>query len=265
MKKIRSMDNLNTDTMSHSVDHYCWTNELYAQEKAALAAVPDLQGQAILDIGVGSGRTAYALLDISKNYIGVDYVDAMVKKCRDRFPGVRFEQADGRDLSRFEDKSFYMIMFSLNGIDMVDHNGRMAIMREVKRLLKPGGYFLFSSYNRDCDEIKRLLELPEFEATINPVKIVVRGMRFLKNLAISIRNRIRYKKLEIRTPEYAILNGACHNYATMLYFTTVEYVKKQLIEAGFNNGVTCIDLKGVSITAPSLDNSIFYIARTDVI
>lgn len=73
----------------------------------------------------------------------MDYVCEMVTECQRKFPDVRFEHGDARDLSRYEDGSFYLVMFSLNGISMVDHQGRMKILKEVYRILAPGGSFLF--------------------------------------------------------------------------------------------------------------------------
>ena len=59
-------------------------------------------------------------------------------------------------------------MFSCNGIGMVAHQDRLSIMREVHRLLKPGGVFLFSTHNQNCPDHSAGFRLPEFEFTRNP-------------------------------------------------------------------------------------------------
>jgi SAM-dependent methyltransferase len=39
------------------------------------------------------------------------------------------------------------VLFSFNGIDYVDHGDRLGILREIHRVLKPGGWLVFSSHN----------------------------------------------------------------------------------------------------------------------
>ena len=40
-------------------------------------------------------------------------------------------------------------MFSNNGIDAVDHEGRERILAEARRVLEPGGTFYYSTLNKD--------------------------------------------------------------------------------------------------------------------
>ncbi len=102
---------------------------------------------AILDIGIGGGRTAPLMANISANYRGIDYTPDMVAVARRRFPGLCFHEMDARRMS-FADDSFDLVAFSYNGIDSVDLAGRLDILRQVHRVLVPGGYFVFSALNR---------------------------------------------------------------------------------------------------------------------
>jgi 2-polyprenyl-3-methyl-5-hydroxy-6-metoxy-1,4-benzoquinol methylase len=45
-----------------------------------------LRGAPILDIGVGGGRTAPLMREISANYCGIDFAPAMLDVARRRFP-----------------------------------------------------------------------------------------------------------------------------------------------------------------------------------
>src|SRR5262245_28215437 len=112
--------------MRRVVAEYSNGDALTPAEKAALAAIGDsCRGKRILDIGVGGGRTVPALRALSSDYVGVDYMPEMIERCRQRFPDVRFEVADARNLACFPDRSFDLIVFACNGISMVSHEGRL--------------------------------------------------------------------------------------------------------------------------------------------
>ena len=97
----------------------------------------------MLDIGVGAGRTTKHFAGLVKEYVGVDYSITMIKACREKFPQYRLEVADARNLSLFDDAYFDFVLFSFNGIDAVEHQDRLAILREIRRVLRKGGYFCF--------------------------------------------------------------------------------------------------------------------------
>lgn len=256
-----SIDQLNKKTMCDSVSHYAQRDQFTAAEQSAINCISNLKEQAILDIGVGGGRTVKPLLQLSNNYTGLDYVEEMVQECRSQYPGISFKQADARDLSEFKDNSFQLIMFSMNGISMVDHEGRIKILNEVFRLLSPGGYFLFSTYNQDNSDYKKLFQLPYYSASLNPLKFAVRSIRFFREVVIMTRNRLKYKNLEFISDQYAMINDKCHHYATMLYYITHANQKKQLIAAGFSEDIQSFDLDGAQIKSHTNDDSIFYVAK----
>jgi ubiquinone/menaquinone biosynthesis C-methylase UbiE len=105
-------------------------------------------GMAILDMGVGGGRTTPYLSRKASRYVGVDYSDEMVHLCRDKFPQLEFLVADASDLSKFSDGSFDAIVFSFNGLDyLFPEEQRWKCLRECGRLLRAGGVFVFSSHN----------------------------------------------------------------------------------------------------------------------
>jgi ubiquinone/menaquinone biosynthesis C-methylase UbiE len=106
------------------------------------------QGMAILDLGVGGGRTTPYLSSISSRYIGVDYAETMIQQCRRRFPHLDFVVADGSRLQMFRDGSFDAVVMAFNAVDYVIPNlARHACLAEIRRVLKPGGLLIFSSHN----------------------------------------------------------------------------------------------------------------------
>jgi SAM-dependent methyltransferase len=56
---------------------------------------------------------------------------------------------DARELGDLPEQSRGLVVFSNNGIDAVDHEGRQKVLAGVRRVLQPGGTFLFSTLNKD--------------------------------------------------------------------------------------------------------------------
>lgn len=257
-----ALEALNRKTMRESARWYATQHELNPPEKTAFASVAqEFRNKRILDLGVGAGRTTPALLQISADYIGIDYVPEMVAECRARFPKVRFEHADARSMPQFADRSFDLIVFACNGVSMVDHAGRLAIFKEVHRLLDTGGVFIFSTYNRNSDEHDRWFEVPGMPFRANPLKLALSAARFAVNLSLSLFNRLRYLRHEVRTDEYSIINDRCHNYATMLYYISMPQQCIQLRQLGFTATPTVYDLSGNVAGAQSRDDSLTYVVR----
>jgi ubiquinone/menaquinone biosynthesis C-methylase UbiE len=105
-------------------------------------------GIAILDLGVGGGRTTPYLSSIAGRYVGADYAAEMVAACRRKFPNLEFDTVDAADLSRFATSSFDAIVMAFNTMDnVVPDESRHRALREIHRVLKPEGILIFSSHN----------------------------------------------------------------------------------------------------------------------
>ncbi|MEJ0002787.1 MAG: class I SAM-dependent methyltransferase [Pararobbsia sp.] len=118
-------------------------------EAAAVSWVSEhCAGQPLLDIGIGAGRTVPLLQAVSADYVGVDYTASLLACAHERFPAADLRHMDARDMSTLPSNHFALAMFSYNGIDSVDYEGRARILAEMKRVVRPGGLLLFSSHNR---------------------------------------------------------------------------------------------------------------------
>lgn len=101
----------------------------------------------ILDLGCGVGRTTKYIHDSGFNVIGVEIVGDMVKRAKEIYPGIKFEQGDACEL-KFTDNKFDIVFFSFNGLDYIfPESKRIIALKEVERVLKKGGYFIYSSHN----------------------------------------------------------------------------------------------------------------------
>jgi len=244
-----------------AVRHYGRVEDVTPAERSAYAAVAALAtDRPILDLGVGGGRTVMPLRAISEDYLGVDYSQPMIDTCRRRYPGVRFELADARDLSGFAPGSFALVVFSCNGLGMIDHEDRLRTLREVRRVLAADGRFVFSAHNQRCADHTAGLVLPDLDLTWNALKLGVRLARFARDAASSVYNHRRLSKHDVRSPEYSIINDRCHHYATMLYYITLANQRRQLVECGFAPDAVAYDLAGQVITTDTVDSSIMYVA-----
>lgn len=105
-------------------------------------------GMAILDLGVGGGRTTPYLSRDASRYVGVDYSEEMIRVCEGKFPHLQFEVADASDLSRFADGAFDAVVFSFNGLDcLAPDEKRHLCIQECYRVLRKPGVFIFSTHN----------------------------------------------------------------------------------------------------------------------
>jgi SAM-dependent methyltransferase len=129
------------------VAHYAALEYLTACERLLFEAyIP--AGSAILDLGVGGGRTTSFLARRASRYVGADNAPAMIRACQAKFPGLEFVVANASDLAGFPNGSFDAVVFGFNGIDYVlPEPSRRNCFEQVHRLLKSGGVMIFSSHN----------------------------------------------------------------------------------------------------------------------
>src|SRR5882724_7260234 len=105
MRNLSASTNLKTYDVPEVALHYASLDYLTSCERMLFETYIK-PGSAVLDLGVGGGRTTGYLAGRASRYVGVDYATEMVKACRGRFPGVELMVADAADLSVVPDGSF---------------------------------------------------------------------------------------------------------------------------------------------------------------
>ncbi len=101
-----------------------------------------------LEVGCGRGGGSSYIAKYLKpeSMTGVDLCDRAIRFCRNRYSaeGLSFSHGDALDLS-FEDNSFDVVI----NVESSHHYADMDLfLREVRRVLKPGGYFLFADLRK---------------------------------------------------------------------------------------------------------------------
>ena len=100
-------------------------------------------GIKILDAGCGRGEVALACAKAGAHVSGIDYSEAAVELTREvleGFPHVDIRQGDVTDLP-WPDDTFDRVQFS-DVIEHLDPPQAVPALRELRRVLKPGGYLL---------------------------------------------------------------------------------------------------------------------------
>ena len=109
---------------------------------------------AILDVGCGAGRTTFALKNMGfDNIAGLDVSNKLIafakKHARKNKINIPFVCADAQH-TPFGEENFDACIFSYNGLMCVPNSEiRYNIMKEVHRVLKPNGIFIFTTHDRD--------------------------------------------------------------------------------------------------------------------
>jgi SAM-dependent methyltransferase len=203
----------------------------------------------VLDIGIGGGRTTKYLSGKCRSYTGIDYSEKFVDSCRKRFPQLKIDLCDARDLSRFPSGSFDFVNFSFNGIDYVDLEGREKIFSGISRILKPGGIFFFSTHNREHSSFNKKPWTNKTNSFVINLKTFLKLLPFLPRKA-------KNKRHETITADFAIINDFAHNYSLMTFYTTPGFLRKQLKENNFTD-IKFFTNKGIESPDKELDDWMF--------
>ena len=257
MENDDAIDRLNAKAYSSNTARkfYDRRGQLYPPERLIFDRLrPLLTGKRLLDIGVGGGRTTPFLLEISRDYSAIDYSPPLVDAVKRKY-GIRSAYVcDVRNMTVLTDAAFDFVLFSFSGLDCVDHAGRMKALREIHRVLKPGGLFLFSSHNRNSPDVgKRPWQSSQRRFSWSLIKQSAWALLFLPR-------HWRMRRFEMRTAEYAILNDGGLRYLSMCYYVTPQTQLTQLEQVGFSS-VELFDLDGYLSAADTTTPWVHYLVR----
>jgi SAM-dependent methyltransferase len=136
----RAPDEYDTAFMRRMADAY---DRRTAWTRLRLAAVDDLvqprRGERVVDLGCAAGSITDHLGGHGCDPVGVDSSPDAIALARERFPRLRFVQANVRELP-FGDRAFDKAV-AADLVEHLDDETLTAMLGEVRRVLAPGGTF----------------------------------------------------------------------------------------------------------------------------
>lgn len=111
----------------------------------------------ILDLGCGTGRTTFPLFRLGfENIIGVDLTPEMIQEAKNLNSNfettIDFKIGDATNLE-FGNDFFDVVIFSFNGLMSIPkYKNRLKAIAEINRVLKKGGFFIFTTHDREALE-----------------------------------------------------------------------------------------------------------------
>jgi ubiquinone/menaquinone biosynthesis C-methylase UbiE len=232
----------------------------------------------MLDMGVGAGRTTRYFLPLANSYIGADYAPNMIAECKKKFKNKKiFEVLDVRNMGKFSDNMFDFILFSYNGIDSFGLEDRETALMEIKRVLRNGGYFSFSTHNINWDGLYDLFTFKNMSRRLikkagnkkNPFsefviffKSVYINLRLnFKNKSINIKNHIE----DLRKVGYGSLIDNSLNGKASIFYTSYKSQIQQLKKFGFKD-IAAYSVNGIKTEEESELNKggwIYYLCKLE--
>ena len=236
------------------VKYYQNTDLLFKTEEVLFEKLSAMiKKSKMLDIGIGGGRTTKYLLPISRDYTGVDYVPQFAEETAKKYPNANIMCSDATNLKEFEAETFDFVLFSYNGIDALSNEQRGLVFKEIFRVLKKSGIFMFSSHNREYHYFNKLPWRRKIEYDMQFLKFFLYCLYHLPK-------HYKMKKHEIFTDEYAIVNDGDHRYSLLAYYISIDKQAKQLTEFGFSE-IEAFDMKGNLVKSDTTSPWIYYLAR----
>lgn len=106
----------------------------------------------LLDVGCGTGRTSIPLQKLGFRVVGVDIAKPMIinakKIARSKNIKLQYFVADVENLLFVSEQFDYAIFSNQGWTQMPGKQSRLNALKEVHRVLKKGGIFIFTTHNR---------------------------------------------------------------------------------------------------------------------
>ncbi len=181
--------------------------QLYHQ----LAVHVDWRDQDALEVSSGrGGGTAWLVRHFTpRSMIGLDIAKASTDFCRNRYklPGLSFETGDAQAMP-FPDERFDIVFNVESSLNYADFP---AFLREVIRVLRPGGHFLICDYRRKnkVDRVKAQIDDAGFKVlSIDDITPhIVRGLELSEPQKVQVIEKYAPRFLRRGILQFARVSG----------------------------------------------------------
>lgn len=143
-------------------------SEVASQEALAALALADTpDGGTVLDLPCGYGRHTSALVTAGYRVVGADHSWNQLTEARRRWPRPQAEQLVRADYRHIPLKAgvFDTVLCLYSSLGYVDDATDQQVLREYRRVLKPGGRLVIETMHRDrtlsTSQPKTFYELPD--------------------------------------------------------------------------------------------------------
>jgi ubiquinone/menaquinone biosynthesis C-methylase UbiE len=103
------------------------------------------EGEKVLDLGCGNGRWYNLFKEKKVDYFGIDNSEKLIEIAKENFPSAKFFVGDALNLpfqDNFFDKIYSIALFH----HIPSGEFRTRVLSEAKRVLKPGGILILTSW-----------------------------------------------------------------------------------------------------------------------
>lgn len=112
--------------------------------RAYVLAQPYVFGD-VLEVGCGEGRGIDLLLEKAKSFSAIDKLSSVVHRLQDKYPKANFFSGNIPPFEKLDENSFDCVV----SFQVIEHiNDDHFFLREIERVLKPGGVALLTTPNR---------------------------------------------------------------------------------------------------------------------
>lgn len=114
-------------------------------------------GDKVLDFGCGNGRVS-EIMKADTKYVGVDTSKELINIAKDKYKEKEFQLIEPLSKLPFERKEFDLVLCLAVLHHIPSRQLRIEALRELKRVLKPGGKLVLTVWNlRQNDDAKKLI------------------------------------------------------------------------------------------------------------
>ena len=99
----------------------------------------------VLEVGCGEGRGVSLMLQLARTFTAVDKIGDVVRELQQKYPSGRFIQMNIPPFQALQDNA-YDVVLSFQVIEHIGEDG--LFLKEIHRVLKPGGILLLTTPNR---------------------------------------------------------------------------------------------------------------------